>query len=568
MFSKAFKSKVIAMSLVSAWGGAFAQQTTDNCALRIGICPGDFSSSTIIVPADVKFLDPLVPICKDSVTIGPPPSVVFIIDQSGSMSTNDAQNRRFAVTVDAIDRLFALSPGTEVGLSIFSFRLSFDIRDGGLFQPAIAGQPDAYVPLIALNKVFDNGRTGIDTLKSLLRHANGNMVFATTQPAPRAPFATGTRGGTDISLGFQGAVAAMAKAKATRDNQFFIFLSDGLPSGQDSGRTDSATVNFWRDQTASFPTTLTVFFTPPGGAQTAPQDIITMTTNVQNNNYSTSNPTSAFFAVSSNLLGDRIQQELLSRIKTLPTVPVGASITVGGVTANGQVRDTNFIFSKGIALSDSVMVIVLKYTYTYTDTTGGQNVKKEQVRTHTLTVRKVLNATLPPNSGLSIDCPDRVLLGRHNDFSRVDAVGASTASNANQWVLVTGANIGVNLLPGYNSTFKIWPGNMTGEDSLRFVGVRIDATREFDVEVKVFTNTGVLVNKTGFSLDSTNFKSLPLGRAPRTRTMKVLWPNRSSDGQLAGTGGYVIKTNVTLHGRNNPDIIATDVRRTGLLRKQ
>ena len=74
-------------------------------------------------------------------------------------------------------------------------------------------KPPSVIFIIDNSHRFSDGRSGIDTLKALLKHdENGNLTYVTKLPASRDNFVMGrsnTRDGTDISLGFQAAKVAM-----------------------------------------------------------------------------------------------------------------------------------------------------------------------------------------------------------------------------------------------------------------------------------------------------------------------------------------------------------------------
>src|SRR5689334_2762193 len=66
--------------------------------------------------------------------IAKPVSVVFIIDNSGSMDENDPGAARFGFTASLMDSLAAHSPESEAGLVVFTRRLSFDHRENPFFK--------------------------------------------------------------------------------------------------------------------------------------------------------------------------------------------------------------------------------------------------------------------------------------------------------------------------------------------------------------------------------------------------------------------------------------------------
>lgn len=425
-------------------------QAAPVCNLVFDQCPSNFTTATITVPQSVIWLDPVVPVCAENVqvvtgTTSPPPSIVFIIDNSGSMGTNlgqgtDPQAQRFNITSTLMDSIYKVSPNTEVGLVIFSRRLAFDDRDNPFFKPAFPADPtqhDAYAPLTKLNFVFPNGRTGLDTMKALLSttpNTNGDLIYNTklpesrpnttvnndppgSTPDPANPGAFNVRDGTDISLGFSAAKQAMAAAVAPKDNQFFIFLSDGDPSSIDNSRT-----GFQNDflQGTSTPATFTVFFTDRG--TTVPPNIDNMTTAIKANGYSASNPKSTYFPLNARLdqLLPLLQGSVLNPIfANTPGKPVSAVIQVGPLTDSTSTVDTkNFTFSKRVPLSAAQTTVNLTYTYTYVD--SGKT--KTQVVPYTLTVNRT--GTGPLGTGLSSSCQDQGNITLFNKGTQVNLVTA------------------------------------------------------------------------------------------------------------------------------------------------
>ena len=112
------------------------------CNLVFDKCPGDFTAGTLTVPKNIIWLDPKIPFCQENVpvqtgTTQAVPSIVFIIDNSGSMGDDplksdatDPETARFTKTSDLLDSIYKSDPSTEVGLVIFSRRL-VSVKRGG-----------------------------------------------------------------------------------------------------------------------------------------------------------------------------------------------------------------------------------------------------------------------------------------------------------------------------------------------------------------------------------------------------------------------------------------------------
>jgi hypothetical protein len=660
------------------------------CDLAFSECPGKFSSGTVRVPNEAIWLDAKIPFCDEFVQItngnAKPPSIIFIIDNSGSMDENDPDVARFDVVATLLGNIFTFAPNAEVGLVVFTRRLSFDYRENPFFKTAFpndTAQHDSFVPLTALNKPFPDGRIGMDTLRTLLRHDDrGNLIHVTKLAASRNNSGMGrsnTRDGTDISLGFQAAKEAMKDSKSDRANQFFIFLSDGTPSTPDNGREGSLNEFI---QGTSVPTTFTVFFDTRNGTPTAPGTIMQMTGNIKANGYSSANDKSAYWAI--NLPGSQLQSllqtQVIGNVLSLPAKPMAASMARGDSTyVNTGMDSRNFIFAKHLALQADTTRIKLDYTYSYVDTTGGKQTPKQKIVPYALTILRSPGAALPAGMGQNCkeqadislyhegrpvstvtaddaslearltmpdgslckgctlevmpstsrvkdhetpvmtaaggylsgtfqrevsvtpavgdgrlqhlprdsivvlfvspenpldrvrksfpytDVPTVLEVGPRNDYARAKYLPFSPFEP--QWLLL--APLSVQAVPGDGfDNWRTLPGPMDPQDSLSYVGLSVEASRTFAVDVRVFTNLGQFVNKLGFSVSQTEF--LKLEKTARgTRTITVLWDSRARNGSLVGTGAYVLKTTVTLlkiPGIAEDNAIRTDYRRVGVLR--
>ncbi|MDB5105085.1 MAG: hypothetical protein JWP91_2774 [Fibrobacteres bacterium] len=690
------KSCLMAVSAFYAFAGtAWSAQV---CNLVLNRCPSAFPG-TITVPENVIWLDPIVPVCSDTVQVvtgntSPPPSIVFIIDNSGSMSSgndgdavnngwNDPTEARFRVVKTLLDTIYKASPKAEVGMVIFTRRLSFDHRDNPFFKPAFpadTSQHDSFVPLTPLDKPFGGGVLGIDTLKALLTYSgHGNLKYATAQANSR-PSSNGldpknVRDGTDITLGFDGAKEAMKDSKAAKGDQYFIFLSDGEPSGVDTPR-NSVMYDFEKGVGAA--TTFTVFFKANTSDPTPPDRIKNMTEAIKTNGYSTSNPKSAAFAISlpgSQLLA-LLQSNVLNPIfANTNAKPASAVLDVGGTKYNSTSVDAKvFTFPKRVPLSPAQTAVNLTYTFQYTD--SGQI--KTSTRNYTLNLNRTGSAPLA--DGLSTSCqeqgnitlfnkgnPITVVTADHNDLDVHLTLGSGEVCNGckvevkpnksadketvaltpasgfqtgnfgretsntvavgdgklqhlptdsiiviyvnpdnsldvirkafpysdvstvlvvlrhntfsqggdlvppkpgEHFVLVTPGSIS----PTPEDKAKNWiilPNLATEKDSVRYVGDVIQASRAFKVEIVIFTNLGQFVNKIAFTVPPAEFSKLAKSAKGNTRQLKVLWDNMSADGTKAGTGGYILKTTVTLlkiPGVAEDEAVSTDYRRVGVLR--
>lgn len=400
------------------------------CDLVIEACPKEFANKIITVPKSTVALSARMPICSETVDIPvqevKPPDIMFIIDNSTSMNNTDGSEARFSQSILMLDSLFKLVPKAHVGLTSFTKSLQFDDRDPHLLAPAFPGTENhgAYVPLTRLDTVFANGVRGIDTLKAMLKHSsNGNLTYGVT----------GTnRNGTDITLGFESALTAMNKSTVAKEAQFIIFLSDGEPGNLDSSRT--AKQDDYLAGTG-VPTTFTVFF----GDQSDPGFVATntMTTNIQKNGYSATNPKSAIWNVtnpSANLQG--ILQGLVSGVLTVPAATSAQTATLSKgnqVLQSNQLVGTNFVFQKRLALDADSTVFNFQVAYSYTDNTKNPPVTSNKTFDYKLTVRRT-GANPPVGASTACyDAPSIALLSENKPISIV------TADNTNLQVQVTSA---------------------------------------------------------------------------------------------------------------------------------
>lgn len=419
---------------------ASVARAAGNCEMVFQACPGSFGNAVLTVPKDVIWVNPVFPACQEQIQVsvgGPasPPSIVFIIDNSGSMSEdkdkegegNDPDQARFNVVKTLLDSLRAASPQAEVGLVIFSRRLAFDHRDNPFFKTAFPGdtsQHDSFVPLTPLNRIFPDGTTGVDTLKALLKyHGKGNLDYHTARPGSRPNPEYGplsTRDGTDITLGFQAAKVAMQDSRADKSGQYFIFLSDGAPTNVDDGR-ESMQDEFI--QGANTPTTFTVFFKAGGSDPKAPANVVKMTENIRANGYSPGNPKSAYWALNlpgSQLL-DLLQSNVINTILTQAvSKPKSATLEAAGkVLSNSSLAAGTFTFPQRIPLAPDQTVLNFTYTYTYED--SGKT--REKSFPYTLTVkRSQANAAFPDSIGST--CREPASLSLFHDGRSLERVTA------------------------------------------------------------------------------------------------------------------------------------------------
>jgi hypothetical protein len=662
------------------------------CSVALQACPKTLEGTTIQVPEDAVWLDPRLPFCTEQVQVQtggtmPPPSIVFIIDNSGSMNGNDPNEQRFTVTRNLLDSMYKAAPATKVGIVVFSRRLNYDHRDNAFFKQADLGDPnqhDSYIPLTALNANI-GGRLGIDTLKALLGFTgSGELNHATTFPATRVSSNSGwpaenVRDGTDITLGFLAAKQALIGDNNAKDNQYFIFLSDGEPTGVDVIR--QGTMMDWV-QGVNVPTTFTVFFT---NSSTPPGNVQTMNTNIRNNGYSASNPKSNTWAI--NLQASQLLPLLSSSVlnpifANKPATPASASLVSGATTASTTTLGSgHFVFPGKVPLAAGQTSVALTYNYTYVDS----GITKTHTATYNVRIQRVPNAT-PVAAQAKIECQEgdiqlvhegkvlnlvtadhenldvRLILPggetctnctvvvephanragkdretvalipaggstfggkfsreatnvgatandgklthlvadsivviwtnpanplhvirkafpysdvrtaldvrNHNTYSVTD--NTTPLADRKSWVLVGSSTVKVQVEDGTKTDCCKLVGTLPPEDSVKYVGIKVTASRSFSVDIKVYDNLGQYVNKISFSVSQAEFANLPReGTTGSNRSLRVLWDNRTEDGAFAGTGAYIFKTTVTLNkipGIATDQVVRTDHRLVGVVR--
>jgi hypothetical protein len=257
-------------------------------------------------------------------TVADTPSVFFVIDNSGSMNgtggngATDRLGNRFTVTSAFLDTLRNNFPKVEVGVAVFGSWLYFDPNDSAYFVKPSGRPPSqdsgAYVPLLRLDRIYSQygNRTGYDILKAVLdttlRGTGGNqyvdLTYRPTNTVLRGIF-------TNINAGFDAARNAFRSSFNAnhKSKQFIIFLSDGEANRPSSGDDPQKFQNG-----DSIPTTFTVFFTTGGGG--VPASISTMTANIRNNGYSSSNPKSTYWGYQ-NTSFDQLMNLLMDSVFTV-----------------------------------------------------------------------------------------------------------------------------------------------------------------------------------------------------------------------------------------------------------
>ena len=261
-------------------------------------CPPNYDGDTVTVGYDVAILSEMFEHCApDSIkegvvdTITDTISLFVIIDHSSSMSIMDPESKRYNITCAMIDTIFNRSPKSEIGIAVFSNKLMHNAVTDSFFNTLDSSQAhgwnDAYVPLTRLDSQV-GGVSAVEKLKWAIALSDTATDPGNNKKLENGYYETSGRvaynGGTDISIAFEAAKEAFKSALYARKRQFIVFISDGIHQLIDTERQSHAGDYLAGD---SVPTTYTAFFVNQG--QPIPDQIDSMTTNIQNNGYSENN---------------------------------------------------------------------------------------------------------------------------------------------------------------------------------------------------------------------------------------------------------------------------------------
>ncbi len=439
---KRIRSRLVLLCALTITCFPLLSLAAQQCALTFVGCPETFNGDTIKVPSNVGKVYSLVHACNAAQTIHTgtgTASILFVIDNSGSMkgtSGNDPTGARFTVTSALLDSIVAKEPQAEVGLVVFREHLFFDTTTTQYYtqyfkalHPVLDSEPDqAYLPFMGLTQTY-NGRTGLQIIKDILttNNAGDDLLY---QPLYRNVRPNNGGGETNINGAYIAAKQAFLSAKNPKANQFVIFLSDGDPQGNDQAGLPPDYFDTPAGVTG-VPTTFTVFFTKTGQA---PATLATMTTNIQQSGYSTSNPESNLFTVQASytslmslLLNNVISNILVSGNPT--------KMVLNGNTSTIYV-DSSFFFSDSFPVTQNPTPFNMNISYRYVNPTT-QILSDTVVAVH-FYVQSVQQAvTLPP--GVQMVCQSgpvgaipvvATLLDTNHDghLDRIDISWTDTAS--------------------------------------------------------------------------------------------------------------------------------------------
>ena len=340
------------------------------------------------------------------------PSIFFIIDNSGSMKSiqdpRDRDGNRFLATAAFIDTIYRYYPRAQVGLAVFGTWLFFDPADRDYFVTCPTVDSGAYVPLLELDKKYvDYGnQTGYQILKEILDTALYTGLYSDyvdLQYQPTDSILMGTS--THINAAFKAAIHSFILSLFPRDNHFVIFLSDG-----DATYPNDATQDDFQNG-VGVPTTFTIYFSRNG---VVPASIQTMTENIRNNGYSTTNPLSNYWGYNNTSMEELVRffvgNIFIHMCHSRRLIP-------RELTVNGAVTDkwdsTGFTFDHLFPLTGRLTHVNYQVTYSLY-TYRNIYVRDSSTREDGFSIDVDSNITGMPDT-FDVTCWDRTLDFRFND---------------------------------------------------------------------------------------------------------------------------------------------------------
>ncbi len=399
-------------------------QSDEVCHLVVDGDPMDLNGMVIDVPLSAVALDPNIQIFPPDVTVQGSSrvvsTIVFIIDDSGSMRLNDKAADRYTVTKEILDEIYKISPQTRVGVVAFRNWLAWDWRENDIFKKISSPFEwnDSYFPCVPLDTVYADGQRGIEKIKGLFELDQWKLLQAFQEndstERTRPLDDSGVRlpklkQGTDITLAFSAAKDALADSPTPRERQFCVFLSDGL-----HGDVDEEMESRQREyiQGEDVPTTFSIFM--GDSIKETPEQLTNMISNIQNNGYSRANRNSQLWSVETtyDTLLALMQREILSEMFK-PDFRI-ADAKIGGRTMTGS-SDTSVFFDSPYPLNADTTHIHLSYTFSYVDSAKPKNSFDTLMETSFAFVRKASAGydLFPPELGSN--CFERLMVLKHED---------------------------------------------------------------------------------------------------------------------------------------------------------
>ncbi|MBD3244173.1 MAG: hypothetical protein GF331_26515 [Chitinivibrionales bacterium] len=415
-------------------------QAQEWCEFILTECPLQFQGDTIEVPERVIAMGPKVHGCEAGTTGvagGGAPSIVFVIDNSGSMKgtgtgNNDPMGSRFTVIGDLLDSIALIHPDAEVGIVVFQEHLYFDTTTSEYFTqyfqalPVVRdGEPDqAYLRLLQLDREYAQGRTGREIIDDVLTVERDSVMQGTPDTLHEYVDLVYTSNFnnveyTNINVAFEAAREALRAATNPPERQFVVFFSDGLPVGPSQG--GRPLYDFVAGD--SMPTTFTVFFTEdPDGF--APDSIERMTGNIRTNGYSSTNPRSDVWAIETS--HDALLTLLMSNIMGIVLVEHASAVSITGLSlfdSSATYVDSYFILTERVPLEADLTPFTLGLAFRYTNYgTGAVRDTTIQVNFH---VRRVPDSVAVDHPWITYRCWARPQLSLVHDGVSVVRIDSS-----------------------------------------------------------------------------------------------------------------------------------------------
>ncbi len=404
------------------------------CHIKLEGCPESFDGITVEVPMDAVAIHREIRICEPEVAFQGkarvPASIVFVIDDSPSMATinestgNDQDGNRYRVTKEVLDKIYAQSPETRVGVVAFRNWLAWDWQTNPVFEKIDESGftwNDSYFPLTRLDTTFSDNSSGLEKIKSLFTTDQWNLLeaFQTNDSTERTrPVDPGTgkpylkhQQGTDITLAFMAAKDALEDSPTPKERQFIIFLSDGLHGRVDQEMEARKTEYIEGDEV---PTTFTVFL--GDNVKTPPSQLTQMMNNIKNSGYTSANSQSQLWSIatSHDALLNLMQEAILTRVFRAEVKPISGSLSDESTQTT---TDSTVIFSRFIPLEPDTTPVHFQAQFAYVDTAGVADVSQGDtiVSTDFQVVRNP-NVTWDLPAGITKVCYTReIILVSHGD---------------------------------------------------------------------------------------------------------------------------------------------------------
>jgi hypothetical protein len=145
-----------------------------------------------------------------------------------------------------------------------------------------------------------------------------------------------------------------------------------------------------------------------------------------------------------------------------------------------------------------------------------------------------------------VDLKNEAIMQPHNTVAKTTLASAPLIGQ--HFVIAGAPNIQVTSQTPTAVCCEVVPGNLNAAnpDSASYIGMILEASREFKVEMSIFTNFGQFVDQVSFSVPREQFLKLTTVPGKKSRTMRLLWKGITHTGARAGTGAYIFHTRMSL----------------------